>query len=84
MAEELGPVEHAIVTIGSLVGVVLSIWMSIVSLVGGTMPIFGWKVEGGFGDWLLWTAIIIPVLMTVLYWILLGVVALIRSAGHGG
>ena len=45
-------------------------WQStVVAFLGGTIPILGWTLEGGFIPGLLWIFIGDPIIMTIGYWV---------------
>jgi len=57
--------------IGGVLGLATAVWMTwctVIAFIGGTMPIIGWEVEGGFGFGLLFLVVLQPILLTLAYW----------------
>jgi hypothetical protein len=65
-------VAQAIAWIFGLAGVVFTTWCTIIAFVGGTLPVLGWELEGGFGTGTLWVFVIDPIVLTLFYWVALG------------
>jgi hypothetical protein len=44
-----------------------TIWCAVIAFIGGRIPIFGWELEGGVVQGLLWLAVGVPIVSTVAY-----------------
>lgn len=69
MHEEMHPVAMVVAVLTGLASAALSLWMTVIAFVGGTMPIIGLETEGGLVFGLFWLMIIEPIVLTVCYWI---------------
>ncbi len=57
--------------VGAVLGIAAAVWMtwcSVIAFIGGTMPLIGWEVEGGFGFGLLFLVVLQPIFLTLAYW----------------
>ena len=52
-----------------LAAVVWVNWCVVIAFIGGTMPIIGWEVDGGFGFGLLFLFVGEPIFLTLAYWV---------------
>jgi len=68
MDDELHPVVRAFVAIAAVAVGLFSLWCTVIAFVGGTIPLFGWEMDGGIGTGLLWLFIIDPIVITLGYW----------------
>lgn len=69
MREEMHPIAMAVAVVAGLASAGLSLWMTVIAFVGGTMPVIGLETEGGVAFGLFWLVIIEPIVLTVCYWI---------------
>lgn len=82
---DLNPLSKMIAFVVASAGSVWLIWCTFVAFTGGTLPLVGWEIGGGFFFGLLWLFVIDPIAMTVAYWVgmLIAMPLLLISEGVG-
>ena len=85
--DELNPVSKSIAFVIAASVSIWLLWCTVVAFTGGTLPLLGWKVDGGFVFGLVWVFLIDPIAMALGYWagmvIALPLVAVSEKAGRG-
>jgi len=57
------------VTLCAIAVGVFSLYCTYLAFAGGTVPIFGWELEGSFGSGIFWLMFVTPTITTIGYWI---------------
>ena len=52
-------------TLGGLAFGAFSLWCTFIAFRGGTLPLFGWRLEGGFLTGVLWLFVADPILSLI-------------------
>ena len=61
-------VSMLVMVIVSVASAIWLTWCTVIAFIGGTLPLIGWEIEGGFFFGLVWLFILDPIAMTVAYW----------------
>ena len=69
MDDGLNPVSKVVAFVVMALSTVWLTWCTIIAFTGGTLPLLGWRVDGGLIFGLFWLFVLDAIAMTVAYWV---------------
>lgn len=69
MGDELHPVVRFVTSLLAVGVFAFSAWCTVIAFAGGTIPIFGWELDGSIGGGFLWMLAVTPIITTIGYWL---------------